>query len=495
MNFPPFFWKTPHQLDCFRAQAFVAGQWIDSPSGASHEVHNPATGELLGCVPLLGAEEVRTAILMAERAHQAWKTVPAKERGAVLKRLAALMMGHQDDLARLMTSEQGKPLAEATAEVVYAASFIEWFAEEARRVYGESIPSPQQDRRLWVLKEPIGVCAAITPWNFPLAMMTRKVGPALAAGCAIVVKPALETPFSALAFAKLTEEAGLPPGLLSVLTGDAAVIGEEFTANSLVRKLSFTGSTAVGKLLMRQCANTVKRLSLELGGHAPFIVFDDADLDAAVQGAMAAKYRNSGQTCVCANRIYVQRGIYEAFCDRFTQATRQLKVGNGLEPGVTQGPLIHQAAVAKVESHVADALAQGAQLLTGGHRHSLGGNFYEPTVLAHVTHTMKIAHEETFGPVAALLAFDTEAEVLAAANNTPYGLAAYVFTRDIGRAWRMSEQLAYGMVGINSGLISTAEAPFGGVKESGFGREGSRHGMDEYLEIKYVCLGGLGHAP
>ena len=480
-----------YQLDGFKSQAFLAGPWVNQPSGASHQVHNPATGELIGHVPLFGTEDVRTAILAAERAHQSWKLVPAKERGAILKQLASLMIDHQDDLARLITIEQGKPLAEATAEVGYAASFIEWFGEEARRVYGESIPSPQRGRRLWVLKEPVGVCAAITPWNFPLAMISRKVGPALATGCAILVKPALETPFSAFAFANLAEQAGVPPGLLSVLTGEASVIGAEFTANPLVRKLSFTGSTPIGKLLMRQSANTVKRLSLELGGHAPFVVFDDANLDAAVLGAMAAKYRNSGQTCVCANRIYVQRGIYEAFCTRFTQATQQLNVGNGLDPDVTQGPLIHQGAVAKVESHVADALAQGAQLLTGGHRHSLGGNFYEPTVLAHVTHTMKIAHEETFGPVAALLAFDTEAEVLAAANNSPYGLAAYVFTRDIGRVSRMSEQLAYGMVAINSGVLSTAEAPFGGLKESGFGREGSKYGMEEYLDIKYVCLAGL----
>jgi succinate-semialdehyde dehydrogenase/glutarate-semialdehyde dehydrogenase len=390
-----------------------------------------------------------------------------------------------------MTAEQGKPLAEATGEIFYATSFIEWFAEEARRVYGDTMPSTAADRRILVTKEPVGVCAAITPWNFPAAMLTRKVGPALAAGCAMVVKPALETPFSALAFAKLAEEAGVPAGLLSVLTGDAQTLGAEFTANPLVRKLTFTGSTQVGRLLMRQCADTVKKVSLELGGNAPFIVFDDADLEAAVNGAIAAKYRNTGQTCVCANRIYVQRGIYDAFCERFTAATQTLKVGNGMEPGITQGPLINERAVAKVEDHIADALSKGARLLTGGQRHALGGTFFEPTVLRDVTADMKVAREETFGPMAPLFAFDDEADVLAAANDTEYGLAAYVYTRDIGRVWRMSEGLEYGMVGINSGLISTAEAPFGGIKQSGLGREGSKYGMDEYLELKYICMAGL----
>jgi succinate-semialdehyde dehydrogenase/glutarate-semialdehyde dehydrogenase len=477
--------------DLLCTRALVAGQWIHAASGITHMIHNPATGELLGSVPLLGVPEARAAIKAAEKAQKGWKKVSAKERGGILRRLATLMQTHQDDLARLMTAEQGKPLAEATGEIIYATSFIEWFAEEARRVYGDTMPSTAADRRILVTKEPVGVCAAITPWNFPAAMLTRKVGPALAAGCAMVVKPALETPFSALAFAKLAEEAGVPAGLLSVLTGDAQTLGAEFTANPLVRKLTFTGSTQVGRLLMRQCADTVKKVSLELGGNAPFIVFDDADLEAAVNGAIAAKYRNTGQTCVCANRIYVQRGIYDAFCERFTAATQTLKVGNGMEPGITQGPLINERSVAKVEDHIADALSKGARLLTGGQRHALGGTFFEPTVLRDVTADMKVAREETFGPMAPLFAFDDEADVLAAANDTEYGLAAYVYTRDIGRVWRMSEGLEYGMVGINSGLISTAEAPFGGIKQSGLGREGSKYGMDEYLELKYICMAGL----
>ena len=477
--------------DLLCTQALVAGQWVHAASGITHMIHNPATGELLGSVPMLGVAEARAAIAAAEKAQKGWKKVPAKERAVILRRLASLMQTHQDDLARLMTAEQGKPLAEATGEIIYATSFIEWFAEEARRVYGDTMPATAADRRILVTKEPVGVCAAITPWNFPSAMLTRKVGPALAAGCAMVVKPALETPFSALAFAKLAEEAGVPAGLLSVLTGDAPTLGAEFTANPVVRKLTFTGSTAVGRLLMRQCADTVKKVSLELGGNAPFIVFDDADLDAAVNGAIAAKYRNTGQTCVCANRIYVQRGIFDAFCERFTAATQTLKVGNGMEPGVNQGPLINERAVTKVEDHIADALSKGARLLTGGQRHALGGTFFEPTVLRDVTADMKVAREETFGPMAPLFAFDSEDEVLAAANDTEYGLAAYVYTRDIGRVWRMSEGLEYGMVGINSGLISTAEAPFGGIKQSGLGREGSKYGMDEYLELKYICMAGL----
>ena len=477
--------------DLLCTQALVAGQWVHAASGITNMIHNPATGELLGSVPMLGVAEARAAIEAAEKAQKGWKKVSAKERGVILRRLATLMQTHQDDLAKLMTAEQGKPLAEATGEIIYATSFIEWFAEEARRVYGDTMPSTAADRRILVTKEPVGVCAAITPWNFPAAMLTRKVGPALAAGCAMVVKPALETPFSALAFAKLAEEAGVPAGLLSVLTGDAQTLGAEFTANPLVRKLTFTGSTQVGRLLMRQCADTVKKVSLELGGNAPFIVFDDADLEAAVNGAIAAKYRNTGQTCVCANRIYVQRGIYDAFCERFTAATQTLKVGNGMEPGVTQGPLINERSVAKVEDHIADALSKGARLLTGGQRHALGGTFFEPTVLRDVTADMKVAREETFGPMAPLFAFDDEADVLAAANDTEYGLAAYVYTRDIGRVWRMSEGLEYGMVGINSGLISTAEAPFGGIKQSGLGREGSKYGMDEYLELKYICMAGL----
>jgi succinate-semialdehyde dehydrogenase/glutarate-semialdehyde dehydrogenase len=480
---------TLQRPDLLRTRALVAGEWITSDT--SHEVVNPATGERLGTVPVLGAAHARAAIEAADVAQKSWKKEPAKARGAIMRRLAALMLEHQDDLARLMTAEQGKPLVEAAGEIAYAASFIDWYAEEARRVYGDTIPAPQGDRRILVLKEPVGVCAAITPWNFPTAMLTRKVGPALAAGCAMVVKPAMQTPFSALAFALLAQEAGVPPGLLSVLTGDAATLGGEFTGNPLVRKLTFTGSTAVGRVLMRQCADTVKKISLELGGNAPFIVFDDADLDAAVAGALAAKYRNTGQTCVCANRIYVQRGVLDAFAERFVQAVRGLRVGNGMDEGVTQGPLIDAKALAKVEDHIADAVALGARVLTGGRRHALGGTFFEPTVLRDVSPPMKITREETFGPLAPLIAFDTEAEVLAAANDSESGLAAYVYTRDIGRAWRMGEGLESGMVGINSGLISTAEAPFGGVKQSGLGREGSRYGLDEYLELKYLCLAGL----
>ncbi len=484
---------TLQRPDLLRNRALVAGEWISCD--ATHDILNPATGERLGSVPMLSAKHARAAIEAADAAQKAWKKVPAKERGAVLHRLAALMTAHHDDLARIMTAEQGKPLAEAQGEITYAVSFIDWFAEEARRIYGDVIPAPQGDRRIVVLKEPVGVCAAITPWNFPTAMLTRKVGPALAAGCAMVVKPALQTPLSALAFGVLALEAGVPPGLLSVLTGDGAELGGEFTANPLVRKLSFTGSTPVGRLLMRQCSDTLKRVSLELGGNAPFIVFDDADLDAAVAGALAAKYRNTGQTCVCANRIYVQRGVLEAFAERFVHAVQGLKVGNGMDAGVTQGPLIDTKALAKVEDHITDALAQGARVLTGGRRHALGGTFFEPTVLRDVTPRMKLAREETFGPLAPLFTFDTEEEVLAAANDTEYGLAAYFYTRDLGRTWRMSEGLAYGMVGINSGLISTAEAPFGGIKQSGLGREGSRYGLDEYLEIKYLCMAGLAPAP
>ncbi|TXD93983.1 NAD-dependent succinate-semialdehyde dehydrogenase, partial [Ralstonia pseudosolanacearum] len=424
-----------------------------------------------------------------------WRKVTARERARILRKLADLMLEHQQDLARILTAEQGKPLPEATGEIAYAASFIEWFAEEARRVYGDTIPAPQGDRRIVVNKEPIGVTAAITPWNFPIAMMTRKVGPALAAGCAMVVKPALETPYSALAFAELAARAGVPAGLLSIVTGDAQGIGGELTANPVVRKLSFTGSTAVGRLLMRQCADDVKKLSLELGGNAPFIVFDDADLDAAVEGAMVAKYRNAGQTCVCANRFYVQRGIYDAFAARLSEAVRALRVGNGAEPGVQQGPLIHQRAMDKVRAHVDNAVAQGARVLVGGKPHALsaqGGAFFEPTVIVDARPGMLVAHEETFGPLAALIPFDTEDEAVAAANDTEFGLAAYFYTRDLGRAWRVSEALESGMVGVNTGLISTAEAPFGGVKQSGLGREGSKYGIDEYLEIKYVCMAGLG---
>ncbi len=474
-----------------RQQAFLAGAWADADNRETVPVTDPASGVTIASVPMMGAAETRRAIAAAELAQRGWRRTTAKDRAAVLRRLALLMHEHKDDLALLMTREQGKPLAEAAGEIVYAASFIEWFAEEARRVYGETIPAPQGDRRILVLKEPVGVCAAITPWNFPTAMLTRKVGPALAAGCAMVVKPALQTPLSALAFAVLAERAGVPAGLLSVLTGKASAIGGELTANPVVRKLSFTGSTEVGRMLMRQSADTIKKLSLELGGNAPFIVFDDADLDAAVEGAMISKYRNAAQTCVCANRLYVQRGVYEAFAAKLVQKVRALKVGPGVEPGVTQGPLIDANAVRKVEQHVADALAKGGELLTGGHRHALGGSFFEPTVIGRATREMQLAREETFGPMAPLFVFDTEAEVIAAANDTEFGLASYFYSRDIGRIWRVGEALEYGMVGVNTGLISTAEAPFGGVKQSGLGREGSRHGIEDYLEIKYLCLAGV----
>ncbi|MBS0402196.1 MAG: NAD-dependent succinate-semialdehyde dehydrogenase [Proteobacteria bacterium] len=472
-------------------QAFVAGAWAPADSGATVAVHNPATGEPIGTVPLCGAAETRRAIEAAEAARHDWARRPAKERSAVLRRLNDLILANQDDLALIMTSEQGKPLAEAKGEIAYAASFIEWFAEEARRVYGDTMPAPLSDRRILAIKQPIGVTAAITPWNFPTAMLTRKAGPALAAGCAMVVKPATQTPFSALAFALLAERAGLPKGLLSVLPGSAAQIGGEMTANPLVRKITFTGSTEVGRTLMRQSADTIKKLSLELGGNAPFIVFDDADLDAAVEGAMVSKYRNTGQTCVCANRIYVQRGVLDAFTAKLVARVNALKVGNGVEPGVTQGPLIDAKAVAKIEEHVADALAKGGQVLTGGRRHALGGQFYEPTVLAGATADMLVAHEETFGPLAPIFAFDTEAEAIAQANATEFGLAAYFYSRDVGRVMRVAERLDSGMVGVNTGLISTAEAPFGGVKQSGLGREGSRYGIEEFLEIKYICLAGL----
>jgi succinate-semialdehyde dehydrogenase/glutarate-semialdehyde dehydrogenase len=472
-------------------QAFVAGEWAHADNGATVAVTNPATGRQIGTVPVCGAAETRRAIEAAEAARHAWAARPAKERSAVLRRLNDLLLANQDDLGLIMTSEQGKPLAEAKGEIAYAASFIEWFAEEARRVYGDTIPAPLADRRILALKQPIGVTAAITPWNFPTAMLTRKAGPALAAGCSMVVKPATQTPFSALAFALLAERAGVPKGLLSVITGASGEIGGEMTANPLVRKLTFTGSTEVGRTLMRQSADTIKKLSLELGGNAPFIVFDDADLDAAVDGAMVSKYRNTGQTCVCANRIYVQKGVLDAFTAKLVAKVEALKVGNGVEPGVTQGPLIDAKAVAKIEEHVADAVAKGGRVLTGGKRHALGGQFYEPTVVAGATADMLVAHEETFGPLAPIFAFDTEAEAIARANDTEFGLAAYFYSRDIGRIMRVAERLEAGMVGVNTGLISTAEAPFGGVKQSGLGREGSKYGLEEFMEIKYVCLAGL----
>lgn len=471
------------------AQCWLDGRWVDAADGATIPVHNPANGELVGVVPKCGADETRQAIAAAERALGPWRDRSADERARLLRRWADLVMGQQEELALIMTLEQGKPLGEARGEIAYAASYIEWFAEEARRVYGDVIPSPWADRQLIAVKEPVGVCAAVTPWNFPAAMITRKVAPALAAGCTIIVKPASQTPLSALALAKLAEQAGIPGGVFQVITGSAAAIGSELTRSPVVRKLSFTGSTEVGRTLAAQCAPTLKKLSLELGGNAPFIVFDDADLDAAVQGVIASKYRNTGQTCVCTNRILVQDAVADAFAEKLAVAVKALKVGDGTEPGVVQGPLIDAAALAKVEELVADALAQGARLLTGGRRHALGGTFYEPTLLADVSPQAKLAREEIFGPVAPLFRFKSEEEAVRMANDTEFGLAAYFYSRDLARAWRVSRRLEYGMVGINSGIISTAVAPFGGVKQSGYGREGSRHGIDEYLQLKYLCMG------
>ena len=475
----------------FREACYLDGQWIQANSGQTIDVDNPATGEIIGRVPKLDATETRQAIEAASRAFPAWSMKTAKERAAVLRRWFDLMMENQQDLARLMTLEQGKPLAESEGEVAYAAAFLEWFGEEAKRVYGDTIPQHQADKRIVVVKQPIGVVACITPWNFPLAMITRKAGPALGAGCTVVLKPASQTPFSALALAELAERAGVPKGVFNVLTGPATEIGGELTSNPNVRKLSFTGSTEIGKILMSQCAGTVKKLSLELGGNAPFIVFEDADLDAAVEGAIASKYRNTGQTCVCTNRVLVQDTVYDAFAAKLAVAVKALKPAPGVEAGATQGPLIDDAAVQKVESHIRDAQSKGAKVLVGGHRHALGGRFFEPTVLTDVTPQMAVAREETFGPVAPLFRFKTEAEAIALANDTEFGLAAYFYGRDIARVWRVAEALEYGIVGINSGLISTEVAPFGGVKESGLGREGSKYGMDEFLEIKYMCFGGI----
>ncbi|MEV9638759.1 NADP-dependent succinate-semialdehyde dehydrogenase [Burkholderia pseudomallei] len=471
-----------------RERAFVAGEWQAADGGATLEVRNPATGALIGTVPAMGAAETRRAIDAANAAWPAWRKKTAKERAAILRKWHDLMIAHADDLALILTTEQGKPLAEAKGEIGYAASFLEWFAEEGKRVYGDTIPTPAADKRIVVTKEPVGVCAAITPWNFPAAMITRKVGPALAAGCPIVVKPAEATPFSALAMAVLAERAGVPAGVFSVVTGEPKAIGGELTSNPIVRKLSFTGSTPVGRLLMAQCAATVKKVSLELGGNAPFIVFDDADLDAAVEGAIASKYRNSGQTCVCTNRFYVHEKVYDAFAEKLTAAVAKLKVGPGTEAGVVQGPLINGAAVRKVEAHIADALDKGARVTTGGQRHPLGHGFFEPTVLTGVTPDMKIAKEETFGPLAPLFRFSTEEEAIRYANDTEFGLAAYFYSRDIGRVWRVAEALEYGMVGINAGIISNEVAPFGGVKQSGLGREGSHYGIDDYVVIKYMCV-------
>ncbi len=479
--------KNPELL---RNACLINGEWLTA-SGACIDVRNPATGELVGSVPDFGAAETRRAIDAAEAAFHPWRAKTAGERAKILRRWFELMMANQEDLARLMTLEQGKPLAEARGEIAYAASFIEWFAEEARRVYGEVIPSPLADRRLIVLKQPVVVCAAITPWNFPAAMITRKAAPALAAGCTMVVKPAEQTPLSALALAWLGQQAGIPPGVLNVVTGDPVAVGAELTSNPKVLKLSFTGSTEVGRLLMAQCAPTIKKMSLELGGNAPFIVFDDADLDAAVAGAMLSKYRNTGQTCVCTNRFLVQEGVHDAFAQKLAAAVAGLKVGNGLEDGVTQGPLIDGAGLAKVEELLADAVAQGARILCGGKRHARGGTFFEPTVVAGATPAMRLAREEIFGPVAPIYRFKDEAEAIRMANDTEFGLAAYFFSRDIARAWRVGEALDYGMVGINSGLISNEVAPFGGVKQSGLGREGSKYGIEEYLEIKYLAMAGL----
>jgi succinate-semialdehyde dehydrogenase/glutarate-semialdehyde dehydrogenase len=476
----------------FRQRCYVNGEWTEAENSRTVPVTNPADREVVGSVPDCGAAETRSALQAAEAALPGWRALPARERGAKLRTWFDLMVANQDDLALIMTTEQGKPLPESRGEIAYAASFIEWFAEEGRRAYGDVIPQHQADKRIVVIKQPIGVCVAITPWNFPAAMITRKAGAALAAGCTMVVKPALETPYSALALCELADRAGIPPGVLSVVTGDAKAIGGEMTSSPIVRKLSFTGSTAVGKLLMEQCASTVKKVSLELGGNAPFLVFDDADLDAAVEGAIASKYRNAGQTCVCTNRFLVQDGIYEEFARKLADAVRgQLKVGNGLDAGVAQGPLINEAAVEKVESQIADALSKGAKVAAGGARHALGGTFFQPTVLTDVTPAMAVAHEETFGPVAPLFRFETEEEAVQMANDTEYGLASYLYSRDISRVWRIAEALEYGMVGINTGLISTAIAPFGGVKSSGIGREGSKYGIEEYLEIKYLCIGGI----
>jgi len=475
-----------------REQCYIDGKWVDADSGKKIEVTNKATGEVLGTVPNMGATETRRAIEAANRAWPEWRAKTAKERGRILRNWADLMMQHQDDLAVLMTAEQGKPLAESKGEVAYAASFLEWFGEEGKRIYGDTIPGFAPGKRIVVTKEPIGVVAAITPWNFPAAMITRKSGPALAAGCTMVVKPASATPFSALAQAELAERAGVPAGVFSVVTGSAREVGGELTGNPVVRKLTFTGSTEIGKTLMEQCARTVKKTSMELGGNAPFIVFDDADLDAAVIGAMASKYRNTGQTCVCANRFLVQDGVYDAFAGKLAEAVKKMKVGDGLRGETQQGPLIDMSAVEKVEEHVADAVAKGARVILGGKRHALGGTFFEPTVLADVNARMKVAREETFGPVAPLFRFSTEEEAIRMANDTEFGLASYFYARDIGRIWRVMEALEYGIVGINEGIISTEVAPFGGMKESGMGREGSKYGIDDYLEIKYALLGGIG---
>jgi len=476
----------------FRQANCIDGKWVQADSGRTILVKNPATGEAIGEVPALGAAETRRAIEAAHRAQAGWRAMLAKDRAAILRKLNDLMLANTEDLAVIMTAEQGKPLSESKGEIAYAASFIEWFAEEGKRIYGDTIPQNGKGRRILVLKEPIGVFAAITPWNFPAAMITRKAGPGWAAGCTGVIRPASQTPFSALALAVLAERAGMPAGVCNVITGPSGETGAELTSNPLVRKLTFTGSTEVGAKLLAQCAPTIKKTSMELGGNAPFIVFDDADLDAAVAGAMASKYRNTGQTCVCANRILVQDGVYDAFAAKLKAAVEAMKVGNGMEPGVSQGPLINADAVKKVEEHIADALKRGASVVTGGHRHKLGGTFFEPTILANVPNDAMIFREETFGPVAPLFRFKTEDEAIRLANDTEFGLASYFYSRDVGRVFRVAEALEYGIIGINEGIISTEVAPFGGMKSSGLGREGSKYGIEDYLEIKYLALGGIG---
>ena len=475
----------------FIEKAYIDGRWVDADNKSTLEVINPVNQEIIGHVPNCGAEETNVAINAAAEAQKKWQKYPAKEKASILRDFYDLLCSNQDDLAKILTYEQGKPLAEAIGEIAYSASFIEWFAEEAKRVYGDLIPGHMHDRRTLVIKQPVGVVASITPWNFPSAMLARKVGPALATGCSLVCKPAKQTPFSALAFTYLAEEAGVPKGLLNVLTGNAQTIGKALTDSEVVRKLTFTGSTEVGKMLLKECAKTVKRVSMELGGHAPFIVFEDADIEAAVEGAIAAKYRNAGQTCVCANRIYVHEDIYEEFSEGFTKEAGKLKTGQGFDPSTDQGPLIDEAALAKVEEHVADAKNHGGQITLGGQPHKLGGLFYEPTVIKGANDEMLVSYEETFGPVAPLFSFSSEEEVIERANNTPFGLASYFYTSDLAKSWRVSEQLEYGIVGLNTGIISTEMAPFGGIKESGMGREGSKYGIDDYLEIKYVSLAGI----
>ena len=476
----------------FREACYINGEWQGAGSNETIDVTNPASGEVLGTVPKMGADETRAAIEGANAAYPAWRAKTAKERATILRKWFDLMMENQEDLAKMMTAEQGKPMKESMGEIVYAASFIEWFAEEGKRIYGDTIPQHAPGKRIVVTKEPIGVCAAITPWNFPAAMITRKAGPALAAGCTMVVKPATATPYSALALAELGERAGIPAGVFSVLTGSSGAIGGEMTSNPIVRKLTFTGSTEIGKLLMEQCAGTIKKTSMELGGNAPFIVFNDADIDEAVEGAMASKFRNTGQTCVCANRLLVQDGVYEEFSRKLADAVEEMRIGDGLKGETEQGPLIDMAAVEKVEEHIEDAVAKGAKVISGGSRHDLGGTFFQPTVLAEVNTDMKVTKEETFGPVAPLYRFETEDQALQMANDTEFGLAAYFYSRDIGRIWRVMEGLEYGIVGVNEGIISTEVAPFGGMKESGTGREGSKYGIEDYLEIKYGLISGIG---